>query len=63
MNNIEPERLGVFLEGLSALTVKHQISIHGCGCCESPYLVDEILGTKGKYLTGGGADNLTFCEE
>ena len=29
-----------FLEELSELTKKYNISIEGCGCCGSPYLVN-----------------------
>jgi hypothetical protein len=38
MNN--KERLELFLSELTKLTNKHQIEISGCGCCDSPYLID-----------------------
>lgn len=37
---IPVERLQPFLEELTALTTKHRISIGGCGCCGSPFLLD-----------------------
>ena len=35
------EKHRAFLLGLRELTRKHGISIDGCGCCGSPYLVDD----------------------
>ena len=37
-----------FLEELSELTKKYNISIGGCGCCGSPYLIN----LKDKTLIG-----------
>lgn len=37
---IPAERLQPFLEELTVLTTKYRISIGGCGCCDSPYLLD-----------------------
>ena len=38
MKNIDKEELHAFLVGLTQLTRKHGIVIHGCGCCNSPSL-------------------------
>lgn len=38
---IAPDRLKAFLDELTALSIKHRISIGGCGCCGSPSL-DEM---------------------
>lgn len=35
------ERVNGFIKELNALTEKYQISIGGCGCCGSPYLIDQ----------------------
>lgn len=42
-------RLGNFLKELSDLTKKYNISIGGCGCCGSPYLIDLTI-EKNKYI-------------
>ncbi len=33
-----PEQIEAFIKDLTALTIKHGISIGGCSCCGSPYL-------------------------
>ncbi len=38
---LEKIALDEFLEKLSLLTKEYGISINGCGCCGSPYLVAE----------------------
>ena len=35
------DAISEFLNELTALTVKHHIIVHGCGCCGSPLLYDE----------------------
>lgn len=35
------ERTEGFIKELNALTEKYQIAIGGCGCCGSPYLIDQ----------------------
>lgn len=35
------EKKQAFLAELNKLSKKHQIYIGGCGCCNSPYLLDE----------------------
>ena len=34
------DRLSNFLKELAELTIKYDLEITGCGCCGSPYLVD-----------------------
>ncbi len=51
-----------FLQGLKDLTVKTGISIAGCGCCGSPYLVEinkEYLEDDARYGYGN-ADEITW---
>jgi hypothetical protein len=36
------ERGGQFMAGLAELTAHTGISVHGCGCCGSPFLVDQL---------------------
>ena len=38
--NNTSDRLELFLAALAELTKKYSISIHGCGCCKSPWLED-----------------------
>jgi hypothetical protein len=38
------ERLQLFLDELTTLTNKYGIEIGGCGCCNSPYLIDLTNG-------------------
>jgi hypothetical protein len=49
------EAEAAFLAELTELTRKHGITIHGCGCCASPYLMasTEATDEKRKYTTGG----------
>jgi len=44
-----------FLEELTALTIKYQIVVGGCGCCGSPFLL--VMNTNNVI-----ADNLKFEE-
>lgn len=48
-------RLNDFLSELSELTIKYEISIGGCGCCGSPYIID----FKKQYQ----GDNLEFDDK
>ena len=36
------ERLENFLKELTELTHKYNLAIGGCGCCLSPYIMDEF---------------------
>jgi len=38
-----------FLKDLTRISKKHKITIDGCGCCASPYLVLQDTELKGKY--------------
>ena len=52
MNEISESRRRAFLEELTALTIKHRISIGGCGCCQSPFLVETKRA--GRYCSAIG---------
>ena len=41
-----------FLEELTKLTKKHGVLISGCGCCDSPYLVDFDDAVKVGFIEG-----------
>ena len=57
------DRLEKFLEELAELSNKYKFKIAGCGCCGSPYLIDDedeydvedlgFLRETGKYDVGG----------
>jgi len=51
-----PEYLRSFLEDLTELSKKHKIYIAGCGCCGSPYIINDIRD-------GLSIDELSFNEE
>lgn len=57
------ERVDAFITELTALSQKHAICIHGCGCCGSPSLF-HMDTLKGKYITDNRnfIDNLEFKE-
>lgn len=38
------DRREAFLADLSALTRKHRIAVNGCGCCNSPFLTEDVPG-------------------
>lgn len=38
MSKITRNEATVFLKALSELSIKHEITIAGCGCCGSPWL-------------------------
>ena len=54
------ENLEVFLEDLTALTIKHQIVIGGCGCCGSPYIYSLGCAPTWKNID---AENLKFDKD
>lgn len=41
LDNETKSRLDKFLKELAKLTQKYEIEIGGCGCCGSPYLIDQ----------------------
>jgi hypothetical protein len=49
-----------FLSGLTDLTIRTGISVHGCGCCNSPYLLDDASEhhPESFYYTGQDGGNL-----
>jgi len=49
----ESENIKNFLEDLRKITIKHKLSINGCGCCGSPFL-DTISDESGHYITVDG---------
>jgi hypothetical protein len=49
---IEPRKLAAFLSDLSAVSNKHNLSIWGCGCCDSP-TIETGDGTPGRYVMQG----------
>ena len=65
---IEQSRIDAFLKELFELSLKHRISIGGCGCCGSPFLSDMTgysnLG-KTNYIkyTSDKEQNLEMVEE
>jgi hypothetical protein len=40
----------LFLQELTELSKKYNIYIGGCGCCDSPYLLDEPGETDGELV-------------
>lgn len=44
-----PEKELRFMEELTALSKKHQLTIGGCGCCGSPWLED-LSNQEGRYI-------------
>lgn len=36
----DKEKVEVFLTELKALCLKHNLCVHGCGCCGSPFLIE-----------------------
>lgn len=49
-----------FLKDLSALSLKYNIIIGGCGCCGSPYLVDRNSQIE---LNGKQCDDLAWTND
>lgn len=45
------EKVMKFLEGLSELSNKTGITVHGCGCCGSPFLDELEKGQEVKEYT------------
>ena len=56
----EVEKYAEFLKELAELTIKHGVSIGGCGCCGSPGL-DGTTAKTGHYTAPFG-ENLCFYE-
>ena len=58
------EKVEEFLIGLEKLTRKTGIEIAGCGCCDSPYLIDAtISGDSSGYAYGvDGEDRLSWID-
>ncbi len=58
------ERIPAFLSELSQLTIKYGIEIAGCGCCNSPFLVEQ--NKDGRYksnaCSGNPDDRIIFME-
>jgi len=54
----EEERRKQFLLELRELTMKHGISIGGCGCCGSPYLDTDVdvSDSRAGYVYGNGSE-------
>lgn len=50
-DEINEIRLKAFLKELTALSQKYDIYIKGCGCCGSPYLIDDRIDEKYDDLT------------
>ena len=48
-----------FLKEYKKLCKKYNMGLHGCGCCESPYLID-CNGEKWDYVEE--LDNIKFNE-
>lgn len=47
---VPTEREQQFLDGLTELTKRTGVVIAGCGCCGSPFLVDDLPVTEdGRY--------------
>ena len=59
--NEENPNLKAFLEGLAELSIKHNLTIGGCGCCGSPWITEREVEA-GSY-TEMHLDNLTFVEK
>ena len=49
-----------FLKDLSALSLKYDIIIGGCGCCGSPHLIDRNSQIE---LNGKQCDNLAWTHD
>ena len=61
---LDDVRIAGFLEELAALTRKHGIKIHGCGCCGSPSLYGIAIGdfTKPGHYEIDGTNDLVWRE-
>ena len=62
MNSSDPN-VNAFLAELGQLSYKYKITIHGCGCCSSPYLVSDQELKEGTYWTDGSDGNITYSNE
>jgi hypothetical protein len=52
------ERIKAFLGDLSELSIKHGITIGGCGCCGSPSLDDWGASCVGHYFSEEDGQNV-----
>lgn len=55
----QQNNLNLFLKELGELTKKYNITIDGCGCCGSPYLIDISDDSDVNYI----GDNLYFDKD
>jgi len=62
-NEIPKEDLKEFLKELSKLTRKHNITIGGCGCCGSPFLMRIKKVTSGKYVCSDDCEGLSWKDD
>lgn len=49
-----------FLKDLTKLSLKHGITIGGCGCCGSPWLMGHEKKLDGSYRVDGDNEALSF---
>jgi len=67
MVKIDENDKKAFLEGLTKLTKRHGITIGGCGCCGSPWIMqyerDKLKGGHYEMAGGFGWDRLSFVGE
>lgn len=59
---ITDNRSQEFMRGLTALSMKHGISIKGCGCCGSPFCCEIEAGKHGEYVFQGDSSDLQWVE-
>lgn len=57
------DRIKIFLAELTLLSRKHGLAIEGCGCCESPYIVEAKKVESSRYWTRGVDRQVVFSEE
>lgn len=55
------ENSAEFLRELTKLTLKYRISIHACGCCQSPWLSEQ--NEDGHYEVNKDSDRLQFVRD
>lgn len=59
---MERDRERVFLVGLERLTRETGVAIGGCGCCGSPFLIDDadVSDERSGYSNNGYAGEVTW---